>query len=203
MAVNKTLAELNEAIKTEMQLDPGLISDDERKRFINEAIVDLGSLGCFEKEIDLKFINGQAELPEDYVEYLGLYRDGKIIPPASTDSAVKGVLLGYPVLTLKPATDETLRLWYAYAPVKLNDLTDRPDIPYGYDRALIDFSVGLAHRKNGNIGLYREYMSSYEDLKNTLYLRLNTLQNARVNREFDKTSADDEVGIFSNSEILF
>lgn len=203
MAVNRTFAEILDAIRVEMQLDPGLISDDERKRFVNESLIDLGTLGCFEKKVDLEFVNGRANLPSDYIDYVGLYRDGVLIPPASTDSSQKGVVLSYPTLEVSGGETETLQLWYGYAPSKLELLTDRPDIPYGYDRAVIDFAVALAHRKNGNIGLYREYMSSYSALKNDLYHRLTNIQNARITRQIDsEASGSNTPGVFGDEFIL-
>lgn len=181
MAVqNKTLLELKNAVKTEMQLDPGLISDDERTRFINDCITDLGVQGGFEKRVDLVFTDGFASLPDDFVELIALYRGDTILKPASTDYATIGYIPCFPQIELRPRTSETLSLWYEYHPSALTLDDQRPDIPYGYDNAIIDYAVARAHRKNGNIGLYREYMSAYEAKKYELYQHLTRLSNARV-----------------------
>lgn len=181
MVVNRTLEELQSAIKTEMQLDPGLISDAERLSFINDCIVDLGGMSCFEKEVDLNVVEGYAEVPDDFVDFIGLYRDGVLIPPITVQATGgTGFLAKYPNIEVRPHTTEVFRLWYTYAPTTLSLATDRPDIPYGFDSAIVDYAVGRAHRKNGNIGLYREYMSAYESKKYELYQRLTRFENSRI-----------------------
>lgn len=180
MAVNRTLLELQDAIRTEMQLDPGLISDVERLQFINDCIIDLGGMSCFEKEVDLEFTEGFANVPEDFVDFIGLYRNGVLVPPITIQKDTTGFLAKFPQIEVRPHATETLSLWYTYAPAKLSLPTDVPDIPYGFDVAIVDYAVGRAHRKNGNIGLYREYMSAYESKKFELYQRLTRFENSRV-----------------------
>lgn len=196
---NRTLTQLNDAIKTEMQLDPGLISDAERLVFINDCLTDLGSSGNFEKQVSLLFEEGIATLPEDFVEFIALIRNGERVKPALSPSGT-GFVSRYPYMEILPHVDETLTLWYAYAPAMLVNGTDVPDIPLGFDSAIIDYAVARAHRKNGNIGLYREYMSAYEDKKFALYQRLTRLENSRVTMIMD----NEEPEITStSSEILF
>jgi len=198
--MNMTLAELNAAIKTEMQLDPGLISDDERKRFINDCIVDLGGTSIFEKEIPINFVNGIATLPSDFIDFIALFRDNIFIKPAKIGRTTEGVIPRYPLIEVRPHATETLTLWYTYSPAKLINLTDRPDIPQGFDNAIVDYAVARAHRKNGNIGLYREYMSAYENKKFELYQRLTRLENSRVTMIIN--SEDNEI-IRVKDTILF
>lgn len=199
---NKTLAELNDAIKTEMQLDPGLISDAERKRFINDCILDLGGASCFEKSITLSFENGFADLPDDFVDFIALYRNDILIHPADTQHATVGVISTYPQLEVRPHKDEDLTLRYTYAPAILVNDTDSPDLPYGMDNAIIDYAVGRAHRKNGNIGLYREYMSAYQDKKYDMIQRLTRLENTRVSMILNSEDTQDSGSTFSNSTLL-
>ena len=71
--LNRTFKELQDAIKDEMQLDPGLISDRERKQFLNEALKDLGSMGLFEKTTQVTIEFGFARLPDDFVEMIRGY----------------------------------------------------------------------------------------------------------------------------------
>lgn len=201
MATNRTLAELNEAIKTEMQLDPGLISDTERKQFINDCIVDLGGASIFEKQIQLDFVDGVASIPEDFVDFIALYRGGRIVKPATTQNTTEGFISRFPLIEVRPALTETLTLWYTYAPAKLDISTDIPDIPYGFDSAIVDYAVARAHRKNGNVGLYREYMSAYESKKFELYQRLTRFENSRVgmilnSEDMDENSNMDSTLIF-------
>jgi len=198
--MNMTLAELNAAIKTEMQLDPGLISDDERKRFINDCITDLSGIGVFEKEIPLNFINGIATLPSDFIEFIVLFRNNVLIKPAKTGRTTEGVIPRYPLIEVRPSTTETLTLWYSYSLTKLVELIDRPDIPQGFDSAIVDYAVARAHRKNGNIGLYREYMSAYNNKKFELYQRLIRLENSRVAMTLN--SEDNEI-VKMKDTILF
>jgi len=193
-AQNKTLAELNNAIKTEMQLDPGLISDVERKRFINDCIIDLGGMSCFEKTATLSLTDGVALLPEDFVDFIALYRGDKVISPANTHHTTDGFIARYPSIEVRPNATEELTLWYTYAPAAVTEDSDIPDIPYGFDNAIIDYAVARAHRKNGNIGLYREYMSAYNDKKFELYQRLTRYENSRVTMPFNsENSAVDDI----------
>lgn len=198
-AQNKTLLELSDAVKTEMQLDPGLISEVERRRFINDCISDLGGMSCFEKQASLTFTDGLATLPEDFVDFIALYRADKQIRPATTAHTTEGFISRFPQLEIRPHTTEALTLWYTYAPVALVNDTDKADIPYGFDNAIIDYAVARAHRKNGNIGLYREYMSAYESKKFELYQRLTRLENSRVGMIIDSENSD---GGEADSDIL-
>ena len=196
---NRTLAQLNDAIKTEMQLDPGLISDAERLVFINDCLIDLGNSGNFEKQVSIEFIDGVATLPDDFVEFIALIRDGVRVKPAVSTTG-SGFITRYPMIEIVPHSNETLTLWYSYAPAVLVNLTDVPDIPVGFDSAIVDYAVARAHRKNGNIGLYREYMSAYEDKKFAMYQRLTRLENARVTMIVDNEESDN---VSPDSELLF
>lgn len=199
---NRTLAQLNTAIKTEMQLDPGLISDAERTQFINDCLTDLGGSGNFEKQVTLSFTDGVATLPEDFVEFIALYRNGVALQPANTLYTTEGFITRYPSIEVRPHATENLTLWYSYAPAALAQETDVPDLPYGFDMAIVDYAVARAHRKNGNIGLYREYMSAYESKKYELYQRLTRLENSRVGMIHDTESTE---SVFSTvtSDIIF
>jgi len=193
MAVmNMTLAELNTAIRTEMQLDPGLISDEERRRFINDCLSDLGGSSIFEKEVSLNFIDGVATLPDNFVDFIALFRGDTLIRPAKTQSGTaEGFVPRYPQIEVRPNMTETLTLWYTYSPAMLVNSTDRPDIPYGLDNVIVDYAVARAHRKNGNIGLYREYMSAYENKKFEIYQRFTRLENSRVTMILNSENIED------------
>ena len=62
---NRTLAELRAAITEDMKLNPGLITDTERNRFINRALLDLSDMQLFEKEVTLDYTDGVITLPDD------------------------------------------------------------------------------------------------------------------------------------------
>ena len=202
MAKNRTLSQLNDAVKTEMQLDPGLISDAERTQFINDCIIDLGGAGCFEKYTTLSVVDGVADLPEDFVDFIALYRGDTVVKPANTTHTTGGFIPRYPQIEVRPHATETLNLWYTYAPARLVNPTDTPDIPYGFDICIVDYAVARAHRKNGNIGLYREYMSAYDNKKFEMYQRLTRLENSRVGMTFNTETSEDDIPTVS-STLLF
>ena len=196
---NRTLQQLNDAIKTEMQLDPGLISDEERKRFINDCLTDVGSAANFERQVPLYFSDGVAQLPSDFMEFIALIKDGRRVKPALNGRS-NGFITRYPLIEVFPKFDGILTLWYCYSPSHLELPTDTPDVPIGFDSAIVDYAVARAHRKNGNIGLYREYMAAYEDKKFAMYQRLTRLENSRVTMIMD---SEESGGDAMDSELLF
>ena len=175
---NMTFEELQLAIQTEMQLDPGLISLDERKRFINDALDDLGGVGSFMKWIDIDLVEGYADLPADFVDFVAVTRGGVLLNPTSIRDRAYGYLILYNKIEVFPSANESIKLYYSYRPARLVNPEDKPDIPNGYDLALRDYAVGRAHRKNGNIGLSREYISAYEDSKGKLASELIRRENS-------------------------
>lgn len=186
MNTNRTLQELNDAIKTEMQLDPGLISDVERKSFINTCIASLGSIGLFEKVDTLVVVDGVVELPDDLVTIIDVKYDNWYLVPIRRMVRVSGDKpIGYTVMynqmeLFPPLLSGEIEVFYAYRPKKLNFDTDKPDIPNGFDKMIVDWAVAHAHRKNGNIGLYREYMGGYNEGRTELINELTRRYNSRV-----------------------
>lgn len=189
MNTNRTFQELQDAIRTEMQLDPGLIGDIERRRFLNDCLNDLATISLLEKEVSLPCVNGLVTKPDDFVNLILIsWSDGRVLRPVEvtnttarssspTGYVVKGAYIEtYP----KASVDSTVTLYYAYRPFAMVEATDRPNIPNGWDWLLVDYAVGRAHRKNGNIGLYREYMASYENGKSLLSQELVRQSNSRV-----------------------
>ena len=184
--LNRTFKELQDAIKDEMQLDPGLISDRERKQFLNEALKDLGSMGLFEKteELDIEF--GYADLPNDFVELISVkYGVRELKPMPDSNYGISENPIGYTLFYDRIATvpliaNGIMTLYYSYRPKTLVMDTDKPDIPNGYDKLLVDWAVGHAHRKNGNIALYREYLAAYSETKTALMTELTKRLNSRI-----------------------
>lgn len=195
MNSNRTFQELQDAIKAEMQLDPGLISDLERKTFINDCIKEIGRTPLFEKYADITITNGEIDVPDDFVELIELRYNHILLKPSSLNSMEVGqsapvkYAITYNKIQVYPAIDTGIaRLYYVYAPAVLSDPTDQPDIPNGYDPLIVDFAVGKAHRKNGNIGLYREYMSAFNSGKGELIAELLKRSNSRVRNTIDNDS---------------
>jgi hypothetical protein len=197
---NRTFKQLQDAVKTEMQLDPGLVSDTERQQFINDCLQDLGSLGGFEKHVTLSFTDGVATLPADYVDYIALFRGDVFIRPATAQYTTNGFIPRYPQIEVRPHATEDLTFWYAYSPAALSADSDIPDIPVGYDYAIVEYAVARAHRKNGNTGLYREYMSSYENAKAKLNDYLTRLQNSRVQLVINNEGVEN---VAYNEELMY
>lgn len=184
---NLTFAELQEAVRTEMQLDPGLISAAERSRFLNDALKDLGTINGFERSVDLVITDGKAPLPDDFVSLIGVHYEGLVLRPVGihpteiTSGSPIGFYILYDTLVVYPATQScTVKLFYTYRPSVMVNPTDQPNLPNGWDRMLIDYAVASAHRKNGQVGLYREYMSAYDYEKSKLQLELIRRFNSRV-----------------------
>jgi hypothetical protein len=186
MNTNRTLQELNDAIKTEMQLDPGLISDVERKAFINDCISDIGSIGLFEKVDTLPVVDGVVDLPDDLITIIDVKYDNRYLIPIRRMITMSGDRpIGYTVMynvmeLFPPLSSGDIEVFYAYRPKNLNFDTDKPDIPNGFDKMIVDWAVAHAHRKNGNIGLYREYMGGYNEKKADLVNELTRRYNSRV-----------------------
>lgn len=184
--LNRTFAELQAAVQVEMQLDPGLISAEERAQFINDALADVGDLGLFERTEEFDVEDGTVALPDDFVHAIAvMWEDGRALRPATVTMSDK---VGTPVYFVQsynsirvfPKSDGKLLMVYSFRPAALVDDADQPDIPNGYDAMLVEYAVARAHRKNGNIGLYREYMASYETYKIRLAQELVRRINSRV-----------------------
>ena len=81
---NRTLAELRTAITEDMKLNPGLITDTERNRFINRALLDLSDMQLFEKEVTLGYTDGVITLPDDFMSVVYVLRSNgaylKVMP---------------------------------------------------------------------------------------------------------------------------
>lgn len=178
-----------------MQLDPGLISDLERKTFINDCISELGRAPLFEKYTDVEIVDGEIDVPDDFVELIELRYNHELLKPSPLSSMDVGTsapiryAITYNKIQLYPALSTgTVRMYYVYSPMPLVEPDDQPDIPNGYDSVIVDYATGKAHRKNGNIGLYREYMSSFNSGKGELISELLKRSNTRVRNTIDNDS---------------
>lgn len=186
---NRTLAELRTAITEDMKLNPGLITEGERDRFLNRALLDLSDMQLFEKEVSLAHVDGVIALPDDFMSLIYVKRsDGVLlksmpsgVPPAGGTGTI-GYIQKAATLELYPLPtgEGTVLVSYIYRLEKIVEVDDQPDLPNGYDDLLIDFAVALCHRKNGNMGIYREYMGTYNLGKDSLRLELTRRMNTRI-----------------------
>lgn len=190
----KDLTALKADVQTEMQLDPGLISDSERGRFINACIEDLSGLQEWEKEQTIAVTAGTYEvnLPTDYMATATVLWNDRPLRPIKRQAApgsVSGTPIGYIEksgspnkleLYPKPEQAGSLFVVYRYKGVSLVNATDVPNFHIDVSELLIDFAVARAHRKNGNVTMFTQYMSYYEAKKGSLYDRLLKEYNSRI-----------------------
>lgn len=179
---NLTLAELHTAIQEELQLDPGLISEAERRRFLNECLGQIGNLEHLFTSTTLSPSSGVVTIPSDLVKILWVFWDygntgqcrlsPMTMPKYTYGEAEKPTSYIYKGSTIDlyptPTGSADVTLYYSYRPAKLVDSDDVPDIPEGYDQLLIDFAVSRCHLKNQNASMAREYMGYYKERKETL-----------------------------------
>lgn len=203
----RTLAQLRAAMIEDMKLNPGLIVTSERDRFLNRALLDLSDMNLFEKEVDITTdLDGTIAYPEDFKFLVYIKEDGKEplkVMPSGVRIPTGGTPLGYVpgigklLIYPKPSSSVTLKLAYIYRLPSLVNENDIPDLPGSYDDLLVDFAVALCHRKNGNMGIYREYMGMYNVGKESLRAELVTRLNTRINTMQNSSSAvNNEVNPF-------
>lgn len=191
MNTNRTFSELQQAVKNDMQLNPGLISDTERKQFLNDALDDLGTLDVLEKDATITTVNGEVPLPDDFVSIIDIKwkATGRSLNPTKIPTTTLSTSLN-PVyyiqktdsieLLPKPSSDGDVELFYRYRPVHMVDDDDKPDIPNGWDRLLVDYAVAYCHRKNGEIGLFREYKANYDVGRTEFMIEMLKKSNSRI-----------------------
>lgn len=191
----KTLAQLRADIQLEMQLDPGLISPAERLRFINAAIEDLSAIGLWQKDHTIQNVVGASvTLPTDFQTPIDFFWGERRLIPAER-FAPPGAITGEPItyvlsgrrLDLHPApiTPGTLWVEYIYMGVPLVTDTDVPNFHVDVSELLVNHAVALAHRKNGNVTMFMQYMSYYDSKKFQLIDRLTKEVNSRIRIEYD------------------
>lgn len=176
-----------------MQLDPGLVSDAERRRFINDCLNKLGNLQLLEKVYTQSSVSSQfVNLPSDFGKLKRLYwYDGSIyhlLVPVEDASSFNstGRPVGYNLegsqlrLYPAPSSSGTLRWVYAYNPAEYSTSNggDNPDIPKTWDGLLVDYACYRSHRKNGNqvasLQYYRDFKESLNDAIRSYIAYLNT-----------------------------
>lgn len=186
---NRTLLQLRNAVIEDMRLNPGLIIDTERNRFINRGLLDLSDMQLFFKDATLDHTAGVVTLPDDFMSVLGVRRTDGVwlnsIPdyyPPSVGDTPLGYIQKASTIELypKPTSNGQIALCYIYRLAQLTSDTEQPDVPNGYDDLLVDFAVALCHRKNGNMGIYREYMGTYNLSKESLRLELTRKLNTKI-----------------------
>ncbi len=187
---NKTVYDLDLAIKAEMQLDPGVVSATERLRFMNDCLDDLAGLGVLEKYVEGLIVpkTGLLPLPDDFIGAISLiWQDPWTeLKPLSAGmltmqgSNPYGYYLRDDSALIIPSFKGKIDMLYNYSPATLLNTSDQPDIPNGKDGMIIDYGVYRGHRKNGNMTLANQYLLTYEKAKAKLVEEQLKKSNSRV-----------------------
>lgn len=189
--------ELNEAIKLEMQIDPAIVNDLERYRFINRAVADLASTGLFEKMAtpDLNATVNPVDLPSDFISEIGVYRvEGDKVVPLSPSPVYRSLVGGTPSeyfilnnqLYLIPFSPCTIRLLYSYRPAGVSETEDEagdtssPTLPEDWHTLIIPYAVAMCHLKSGSVARYQQYMNDYNERKSVKIMEYLKTYNSRV-----------------------
>jgi len=171
--------ELNAQIKLEMEIDPAIVSDAERYRYINRGIDDIASLGIFENVADLEASSNPVQLPDDYIALIDAFRvDGinliKLTPVSSLRQGT-GLPYGYLIVDksmyLVPFQPCDIRLIYTHRPHYISEEegvehdASVPGLPEDWHPLLVTFAVALCHLKSGSIARYTQYLDAYQGRK--------------------------------------
>jgi hypothetical protein len=170
--------QINAAIKEEMQLDPGLVTDAERVRFINDCLDEIGGLQLIELEYTDTNVSSQyPTIPQGLTKIIALYWNGNKLTPMDSDIDFNSVgqPVGYVVqsgkvrLYPKPSAPGELKWVYTGTPPHCTETdiidetsTAEPSLPENWHRLLITYACYRSHRKNGNIIMAREYKNDYD-----------------------------------------
>lgn len=176
-----TFNEINTAIAEEMQLDPGLVSAAERRRFVNDGLKLFANLQILEKVYTQAGVATQyVDLPSDLEKIKVLYwNDGtntRTLPSIyqSFDFSSHGTPQGYIQegtqirLYPYPSVSGSLRWVYSYRPdyFTVSNGSSFPSIPETWDTLLVDYGCYRSHRKNGNYLAATQYLSDFKSSLN-------------------------------------
>ena len=170
--------EINKAVKEEMQLDPGLVTDAERARYFNDCLDNIANLQLIEVTVtQLAVVAQYPTVPVGLGKVRSLYwNDIKLVVlQSSRDVVSSGNPVGYiweadaVRLYPKPASAGNLRWTYTGTPPYCTELiitdetsTAAPALPSGWHTLLVDYSCYRSHRKNGNILMSSQYKRDYD-----------------------------------------
>lgn len=165
--------QIKSAIQTEMQLDPGLVSDAERNRFLDYWLDDVGSWGVLERTSTVTYSARaqEATLPETVIHLNQVILGNRELKLAYGAELGVGEPRFYSVsgnsLRLYPTPTENVRLTitYSYRPEYLTSDSDVPEIPRDWIYLGVLYGVYRSHKKNGNVLMSREYNQEYEQKK--------------------------------------
>lgn len=189
-------SEIKTTIKDSMQLDPGLVSNRERERYIRDTINDLSSLGVWEGAYEVTTATAPVTLPTTFSSLVEAYWNGKRLRKMDKRKLDGTIPAGQPLYcwtAIDPA-DGVYKL-FTYPQINMsgkvkidfsskaidiptdstgtgtdqNDLTTY-GVPSEWHGIIADGATAMAHRKNGNYTAAKEYQTTYMTGKNTLYI---------------------------------
>jgi hypothetical protein len=201
-----TLQDVLDAIDEEKQLDPGLVSPNEKRRYVQDALDDIGDLALFEKRVTATVTASMVDLatlggtPTGYETIIGVYWNGRplgpVDPRAIDQTALGNTPAGYWSMTdglyLWPGLEATvsgeLTVDMNYRPTWPATLGTVIDLPKEWRRLLVLYGTYRCHKKNGNTFSAREYQTDYENLK----ARLANLEIQRRNQRQTSVRQDND-----------
>lgn len=186
--------ELNEAIKMEMEVDPAIVNDTERYRYINRAVDDLASVAMFEKMVTLDAEENPVPLPDDFIAEVAVYRvsaDSLVqLSPAHRYNSASGTPVEYFIMSnqmfLIPFSPCEIRLIYTYRPTGVSEIpgeeydNSSPTLPEDWHPLIIPYAVALCHLKSGSVARYQQYLNEYTQRKMVKVAEYLKTYNARV-----------------------
>lgn len=178
-----TIDDVLAAIDDEKQLDPGLVSIEEKKRFVQDCLDDLGDLGVFEKVVEAEVSSSPVDLSTlggtetGFEKVIDVYWNGRVlnsVTPRSVDHSIEAnqptgywlvgnYLYLYPKLA--PGASGRLMVEMVYRPLTVQDL------PREWRRLLVLYGVARCFIKNGSAFSAASYMNEYETRKTSLYTK--------------------------------
>jgi len=211
---------INAAIKEEMQLDPGLVSEAERARFINDGMKKIAELQL----IELSYLDPAAStqyptMPIGLTKIRNLYWNDiplrSLKPAQAEDLDTTGTPIGYvweaEVVRLYPIPVVAGELRWTYtgtpADCTTTDLAigavTLPNLPTLWHPLLVDYACHRSHRKNGNILMSREYKNDFTiAMANTLRTYISSLNSQIVTADTPEEAISDEYTVPFTEEVV-
>lgn len=199
--------EIKQAIRDAMRLDPGLIGNRERERFVNDTCRKLAALGVWEMAYAADVSASPAALPATFSSPVEARWDGRRLQLIDRSKVPSTIPKGAPVyywVAIDPA-DGAFKL-YTYPEINaLGKLTveyiskfvriptdetedgsgaDSHDlsqygVPEAWHSVVVDGAIAAAHMKNGNHLASREYQKAHDEMRQLLYVQAIEQMNSR------------------------
>lgn len=199
-----TFNDLNDAVKDEMKLDPGLVIDAERVRFFNDCLDEIAGLQLIELTTEDLTSTEYADLPVGLTKIVSVFWGNTKIRSLEDDTnpfsvGMTGDPYGYVLegMTLRlipaPSTPKILKLIYTGTPayctaaMLVTTNTTSPQLTRPWQRLLVDYACYRSHRKNGNIVMAGAYKNDFEKtMASNIRMYISFLNSQVVNARSDR-----------------